>query len=227
VAGVDLHLLTDEAGTSTPLKAVSAPEAPVPEDLLLDLGALRRRGVDRHRVECELPADWIRAALGDTDATVERSGRVGLDVLLQSDGTVLAKGSLELSFFVPCGRCLETFVKQGHEAHAPEPAEDDEGLGLVEDDLDVWVYDGQSLPLHQVVGESIKLAYPMRALCPRGEACRGLCSNCGAALNEQPLGRQCAACGAELEGIALGDLPEASSTEGPLADALRKLDLPD
>ena len=212
----------------------------MPEDLLLDLGALRRRAVDRHRVECDLAADWVRAVLRDTDATVEDAGHVALDVFLQADGTVLAQGRLTLSFFVPCGRCLDpaavndvtdilaTFVREGHEAQLPAQVEDDEGIGLAEDDLDVWVYDGQTLPLHQVVGESIKLAYPMRALCPRGEACRGLCSNCGAALNEQPLGRRCTACGAELEGIALGELPaEVEPPEGPLASALRKLDLPD
>jgi uncharacterized protein len=203
------------------------------------VGALRRRGVDRHRIDCDLPAAWLGHVLADTDAEVGDAGHVGLDVLLQSDGTIMARGRLKFGFCVPCGRCLEpaevdgttqilaTFVRSG-QAQPVEVVEDEEGVGLAQEDLDVWIYDGQTLPLEQVVGESIKLAYPMRALCSRLESCRGLCSNCGAPLNEQALGRRCEACGGELEGIALGDLPEATDAlDGPLAEALRKLDLPD
>lgn len=221
-------------------EAVPVPDATPPEDLRLDLGALRRKGEDRHEIACELPAKWLSAVLEDTDAQVDAGGQATFEVVLQPDGTVLARGGLAFAFSVPCGRCLDpaavdgttnilaTFVKEGHRASSAEPGDDDDGLGLAEEDLDVWVYDGLVVPLHQVVAESVKLAYPIRALCPRGESCRGLCSNCGAALNAQPLGRRCAECGAELEGIALGDLPPASDEpKGALAEALRKLDLPD
>jgi uncharacterized protein len=220
---------------------VSGSQAKAPEDLRLDVGALRRRDVAHHRVECDLSAAWLAVVLGDTDAQVGEAGQVALDVSLQPEGMVVARGRLTLAFRVPCGRCLEpapvdgttdifaTFVRQGTQARTPQAVgDDDEGLGLAQDELDVWPYDGQILPLEQVIGESIKLAYPMRALCTRRESCRGLCSSCGAVLNEQPLARSCAQCGAQLEGIALGDLPEAKgASEGPLAAALRKLDLPD
>jgi uncharacterized metal-binding protein YceD (DUF177 family) len=219
---------------------VSGSQAKAPEDLRLDVGALRRRDVAHHRLECDLSAAWLAVVLADTDAQVGEAGRVALDVSLQPEGTVVARGRLTLAFRVPCGRCLEpasvdgttdilaTFVRQGTQERAPQAVGDDEGLGLAQDELDVWAYDGQILPLEQVIGESIKLAYPMRALCARRESCRGLCSSCGAVLNEQALARRCAQCGAELEGIALGDLPEVKdASEGPLAEALRKLDLPD
>ena len=46
-----------------------------------------------------------------------------------------------------------------------------------------------------MVEEQILVAYPIRALCVRGEACRGLCMHCGANLNEQPPATRCAVCG--------------------------------
>src|SRR5690606_12997169 len=38
------------------------------DTLRVDVAALRRRGVDRERVEADLPAAWIAAALAETDA---------------------------------------------------------------------------------------------------------------------------------------------------------------
>jgi hypothetical protein len=113
-------------------------------------------------------------------------------------------------------------------AHCAVAAGDNEdGIGLGEDDLDTFTYDGPTVDLSAMVAEYVKVAYPMRALCPRGEACRGLCSNCGASLNDQARGPRCAACGREV-GDGEGP-PQAGETpsEGPLAAALRKLRLPD
>jgi len=220
-----------------------------PESLRVDVSAMRRRGETHGRVQADLPAEWIAQALADTDAEVRDPGTVSFDLSLPSDGPVIASGSLNVSFFVPCGRCLEDATVDGTTriealfvlggAAAARAQEDEEGLALDEDALDTWPYDGSSLDLARVVTEYIKVAYPMRALCELGERCQGLCSGCGNNFNENPprhAGKRafCTKCGQEFFG-AVGEpdpnAVDADSEEPPktnaLADALRKLQLPD
>ena len=236
--------LTGTGGGSKPGRSVptTGPNTTSPPGLRVDVAALRRRGVDRHPVGVDLPTDWLGAILGDTDAEVRDPGHVDLQLMLPVDGPVIVSGTLKAHFDVPCGRCLDparvtadasvtaTYIPATGAA-APVPAaadaEDEDGVGLDEDDLDTFTYDGPIVDLSVMVAEYIKVAYPMRALCPRGEACRGLCSNCGAPLNEQPLAPRCAACGREVGGAE--GIPQDGETEaeGPMAAALRKLRLPD
>lgn len=229
-----------DSGPAVPNPCPVRPPA-TPSALVVDIAALRRKHVTHHHVDAELDQDHLRSALADTDAEIGSPGRVGLELLLQADGSVFARGSLELAFAVPCARCLEPaavdgnariealFVRKGAAHVLPgEPDEDEDDGG---DTSDLWEFDGQILDLRPLVAEQIKLAYPMRALCPRGEACRGLCSHCGAPLNEQPLeADRCTACGAADPRVPLVDtIPTAPAAEGSgqLAEALRKLGTPD
>jgi uncharacterized protein len=218
-------------------------ESHAPADLRVDVAALRRRGVDRHRVEVDLPAAWLDEILADTDAEVSDPGHVELELQLPVDGPVIVTGDLRAHFEVPCGRCLDpaqvsadtrasaTYVPAGSvdAAALHREIDDEDDLGLSEDDLDTWTYDASTVDLSTMITEYVKVAYPMRALCSRGEACRGLCSNCGAKLNEQPNAPRCAACGHVLTPVT--GAPEAADADaepqdGPLAAALRKLRLP-
>lgn len=223
-----------------------AAKVPPPDALRVDIATLRRRGVDHTDVAADLPAPWLADVLGDTDAEVSDAGKVSVQLHIQPGGIVVAQGRLELAFTVPCGRCLDpaavqeateivaTYVAAGSErdpavqrAALAVDEEDGEELGLSEDDLDTWVYEGPHLPLSPVVAEHVRLAYPMRALCTRGEDCRGLCGSCGADLNAVPEATACPQCGnpVVVGGVALpsaGD--ETSRTPGnPMADALREL----
>lgn len=207
-------------------------------DLRVDVAVLRRRGIDRHHVQVELPIAWLAEALRGTDAEPSDPGHVALDLQLPVDGPVIVTGSLRAHFDVPCGRCLDparvsadtrvaaTYVPASSVA-SPLDLDDEEGLGLSADDLDTWTYEDTTVDLATMIVEYVKVAYPMRALCSRGDACRGLCSNCGAALNEQPPGPRCAVCGLELAPEVGTADPGSEPAEGPLAAALRKLRLPD
>ncbi len=223
-------------------------QPPAPEQLRVDVSAMRRRGETHGRVEADLPADWLAVALADTDAEVREPGRVVFDLALPGDGPVIASGSLELAFVVPCGRCLEDAAVDGNTrieavfalsgAVAARDDDAEEGLALDEDALDTWRYDGSTVDLAKVVVEYVKVAYPMRALCQRGEDCEGLCSGCGNNFNENPPRRAgnrafCVKCGQEFFG-AVGEPPADGAEDGDeppktgaLADALRKLQLPD
>jgi uncharacterized metal-binding protein YceD (DUF177 family) len=228
-----------------------------PRDALtIDLAVLRRRGIDRHAIDLTLPAGWLGEALVDTDATADQPGRVELQVLLQPRSVVYVHGALAVQFTVPCGRCLAdahvadrtkitaTFMpaadgatKGGRGGKAARDAKGDEDeLDLADADLDTWTYAGTQLELSELVAEHVKLTYPMRALCSRGDDCRGLCSNCGTDLNAQE-GLRCLECGAVVPQTPVDDLPaeadadgapgagedDGSGGSGPLADALRKL----
>lgn len=223
-----------------------AAEPLAPESLRVDVSAMRRRGESHGHVEADLPAAWLATALADTDAEVSDPGTVSFDLSLPGDSAVIATGRLSFSFVVPCGRCLEAAPVDGSTAvdavfvvggAATRRDDDEDGLALDEEAIDSWPYDGSTVDLAQVVTEYVKVAYPMRALCERGEDCQGLCSGCGVNLNETPPRRAgkrafCSKCGQEFFGavgepeseVEGGDEPPKTSA---LADALRKIDLPD
>jgi uncharacterized protein len=175
---------------------------------------------------------WLAEVLRETDAEAHESGSVTLEVIVQPKGNVVTSGRLVANFNVPCGRCLEPawvdattkLVAMFVPAKLPRPMpEDDDGVTLSEGDLDTWPYEGHVIDLEGVVAEHVRLAYPMRALCSRRDQCRGLCSNCGAALNEQPMAQECSNCGEILNGPTVDD-PGAKTSA--LADALKNLKLP-
>ena len=212
-------------------------------ELEVDLADLRRRGVDHERLQVVLPTPWIAGALRDTDAEVGAPGEVRAEVMLQPDGTVLIRGQLQVGFRVPCARCLEPSPVEaaGDLCLTFLPAQDprakrlerqdaaEEEVTLEEADLDTFVYRGHTLDLGTAVGEQVALAYPMRVLCSRGSACRGLCGSCGADLNRlAPTALECAKCGRPLREVsqAEADHRPAGDEEGELApwkEALRKL----
>lgn len=197
----------------------------------------------------ELSKAWIADALAETDAVVERGGVARLEVMLQADRTLLVRGRLELGFSVPCARCLEpavvdvgletgelcvTYVPADRLRSWPQfgaelggaPEDEDEIEPLAPSELDELGYEGSIVDLRGLITEQLLLAYPMRALCSRQEACRGLCMRCGADLNAslesegqgdgtEP--ERCSACGLRLDGID----DEADDT--PWKRALSKL----
>ena len=218
------------------------PEPQQPDALRVDLDVLERRGIASLDLDVLLPVDWLAMALSKTDATVERAGRVSLSVYVQPDGTVLVRGKLVAGFDVPCARCIApapvaaeeeltvTFVPASHERARRVAAFDDDpdGVTLEEEDLDLYTYRGRILALEGMVAEHVSLAYPMRALCGRGEACRGLCTGCGADLNELgPADEACAGCGLPLYQVSHAPADRARAPQkkedSPWQAALRKL----
>ncbi len=197
-----------------------------PAWLRVDLDDLARRGVRECRVAGTLPLAFLAAALEGTDAEVRAAATVDLSVTVQPDGVVLARGRLAGGFVVPCGRCLEdaavdagteicaTFLPRGRRIAAPES---DEGADLAQSDLDLYRYTPPVVDLADVVREHWAVAYPMRALCVRDQACRGLCGTCGYELNR--LGedaRVCPGCGRSLRDVS--QRPADRALEAPEAE---------
>lgn len=197
-----------------------------------------------HELHVELPKAWVADALRETDAVADRDGSVQLELTLQADRTLLVRGRVELFYTVPCARCLEgatvdvgaeigdlcvTFVPAERlrswldvpsESAGPEHDDDIEPLDAAE--LDEIGYQGSKVDLRAFLAEQVVLAYPMRALCRRGEACLGLCMRCGANLNDaaQSLGlvpERCPACEMRLDGV------DEEAPETPWKRALAKV----
>ena len=101
-------------------------------------------------------------------------------------GTVSAR--LELS----CGRCLEPFELPVEAAvdvrYLPQSENTGDERDVEEDDLSVAFYRDEAIDLGQLIEEQFYLAVPMKPLCR--DACKGLCPNCGANLNEGTCGCQ-------------------------------------
>jgi uncharacterized protein len=101
---------------------------------------------------------------------------------------VLLRGQITASVQFDCDRCLTRFsipvtqtfdllyvpaspARNAHEEHE-----------LKDDDLSIAYYQGQVIPLDDLVREQIQLTLPMTRWCQPN--CRGLCPECGANLNE-------------------------------------------
>ncbi len=95
-------------------------------------------------------------------------------------GTVTAE--LEL----PCSRCLEPFrlpIAAPFDARYLPISEvsADVDREMNDEDLETSYYRNDAIDLNELLREQFYLALPMKPLC--GEACRGLCAQCGTNLN--------------------------------------------
>jgi uncharacterized protein len=128
--------------------------------------------VDAERLDSEQVAGPITAHL---EGEVRPHGDV-----FSISGRCSAEGELS------CSRCLEPVAWSVREDFAveyrmPASAPHDTEAGLEEEDLDVVFVQGEELDLAELAAEQVLLAMPMRIVCQ--SSCAGLCSRCGANLN--------------------------------------------
>ena len=107
----------------------------------------------------------------------------------RSTAEVTVSGRLSAHVSVECDRCLKKLELRvsaefrldyitGQDYESSHTAE------LTSDDMDVSVFDGESIDVDELVKEQILLSVPDRTLCR--EDCKGICSTCGADLNAGP-----------------------------------------
>lgn len=211
---------------------VPSEQAPV-HQLCVDIPGLIARGPGPYAMEIPIAANWIAKALEETDAEVSEPGSLTGELSFQGK-TALVRGQLSATFHVPCARCLGAAPVDGggefcvhfergasQRPKRVDDDDDDDGEEIDPGSPEEFTFDGITLDLRPVLIEHFVMAYPMRTLCAQGEACRGLCSGCGANLNAQEPGSEgCTACVAQVE--------EAASSEAPAGNpdwqaALQKL----
>ena len=118
-------------------------------------------------------------------------GPVNVALTYYRAGTELFfRGEFTAATIATCARCTEEFIPASGRPFryvlAPRSI-GDEGKGdLRTEDLEYALYDGAEVDLTPLIREQMLLALPTRPLCR--EDCRGLCTRCGANLNEGDCG---------------------------------------
>lgn len=115
-----------------------------------------------------------------------------MTVSIRSGDQVRVVGRLEAEVSFTCSRCLKHFngsINKGFDLeYWPDPVvtAESEELSLTYPELVIGFYRNEELDLSAVVSEQIVLEIPLKPVCREG--CKGLCSQCGADLNEGPCG---------------------------------------
>ena len=125
-------------------------------------------------------------ALDDKSFATLTDGKVRLDRI---DGGILARGDVECTVEMECGRCLEDFPARMHvhfeEEFAPSiDVRTGAPLPDPEDDLVFRIDAGHVLDLGEAIRQNVIAMFPIQPIC-RSE-CRGLCAVCGANRNLDP-----------------------------------------
>ena len=144
-------------------------------DFVVSLRALEHDGRMPVRRSALLPEIAV------STAWVPEGAEVSADLVLEAvHGGVLASGTVSVPWMAECGRCLEmargTVFAEVRELFEEGGGEQDMTYPLGEESVD----------LEPMVREQCLLGLPLRPLCKPD--CRGLCSHCGANLNEGPCG---------------------------------------
>jgi uncharacterized protein len=122
-----------------------------------------------------------------TDERVTLIGQIKVTGSVRRSGAeVIVTGRLSSRVSVECDRCLKTVelpvsAEFSVDYITGQDYETSQGAELTEEDLDVSVFDGETIDVDELVKEQILLSIPDRTLCQ--EDCKGMCSSCGADLN--------------------------------------------
>jgi len=139
--------------------------------LVLDVRELlEHHGVQR-QIAFDSPVEGLRAGL------VEVADPIHLELTLEAvEGGVVVRGALSGSYTGQCRRCLKAvstpFRYEGAEIYRPTGDVWEEG----------YVIKDATIDLDPMVRDTVGLNLPTSPLCRRD--CAGLCSRCGADLNE-------------------------------------------
>jgi uncharacterized protein len=114
--------------------------------------------------------------------------------LTNENDVFLMEGTLEISYISECYRCLKP-LKNNMKLKISESFVH----GDSPEQSDMYVFEGKTIDLSKVIYDNIILNLPMKQLC--SENCRGLCSICGANLNEKQCGCDSEKIDTRLEGL--------------------------
>jgi uncharacterized protein len=146
--------------------------------LSVDVSELLRRPGASERLQRDEILDGIEVPL----ARVEEGSILHLDLRLEAlvDG-IHVSGPVDGDVTIECRRCLKEFVR-------PLQVELDDSFVYPGEGAEDEAYrvEGEEIDLEPVIRDAVMLALPLNPLCTDG--CRGLCTTCGADLNETDCG---------------------------------------
>ena len=149
--------------------------------MLIEVSQIPPEGLDvalaKETLDLGEPADtWGGPAIVQAELHVGRSGR-----------GVLISGSFNGDIPLVCSRCLEPFQSRIGDrfdlyCEAGAGGLPEQERELADDELDVTYLEEGRIDTDHLLRENILLSLPVQPLCH--EDCRGLCSRCGANLNQ-------------------------------------------
>jgi uncharacterized protein len=107
------------------------------------------------------------------------------------------QGTFRTSVRLPCSRCLKDFdtsIKSDFELTYTKEVPglmdvfDEEEIELRVEEIGLIHFRGEEINLHQGIQEQVVIAFPLKPICDG--SCQGLCSKCGADLNQGDCGCQ-------------------------------------
>jgi DUF177 domain-containing protein len=105
---------------------------------------------------------------------------------------VKIEGDIDTSVDLSCSRCLQpfetplkshftlTFMRRTADTNDTVPQE----VELNAEDMGIVWFQGEKINLTNTIQEQVLMEFPLKALCTQD--CQGLCTQCGADLNEDP-----------------------------------------
>lgn len=120
--------------------------------------------------------------MGQNLSSVTVDGKV-----IKTDSGYYVSGNASMSLNMNCSRCLVQFHHQLESDFASEYVsrsaknKAEESDAVFEDETPT--YHGDKLDINDLIQESLLLAIPMKIVCD--ENCKGICPDCGQALNEK------------------------------------------
>ncbi len=129
----------------------------------------------------KLSEDWNQIGDVRAEGDAELLDRAG-------SRTIRVRGSIQGRLEGYCGRCLEPMVQAFDNRfdlyyYPMSLIARNESVPIDRDDTDIGFYEGNGLPLADVVREQLMLWLPMRGLCR--DDCKGICPSCGVNRNHE------------------------------------------
>jgi uncharacterized protein len=151
--------------------------------VLITLQELQQHNV---RFKVDIPAGEIEFDNKVAQSSALHSEGV-VELLSHSLGEIHVQGDLRVTVNAPCDRCLEPvslpIASPFDLVYMPASEASDGGEDEIDEDaVEVGFYEGNGLPLNDVLREVILLALPMQLVC--NEDCKGICPVCGQNRNQ-------------------------------------------
>lgn len=117
-------------------------------------------------------------------------GDVSASLFMRSiSGRIIVTGEYAVTLVLQCDRCLEEFacpLGSRFEIDIELPGRDvdfdgGEEFHFEENEMDVFILDGDKIDMHELLRQQLYLALPMKILC--SDDCKGICNKCGANRN--------------------------------------------
>lgn len=158
--------------------------------LQIHIGSITERGLKLDEREDASKMPLLRALASDGSIRFIRPIHVHVNAT-QACETIRVAGKVESTARVSCSRCLEPFDMEiivdftttaVPETQSVMDPETENEVEIAADEIDAIAYQGDSLDLGDEIAQQIIMSLPFKPLCR--DACKGLCSRCGADLNQ-------------------------------------------